>query len=236
MKCLGLLGAGKPNGIAHYTRRIVDEVHHRFGAHYPINVLTLGLHTSIPTDCATVDGETRLRQAITALAEFGAEAVMLCSGSLASDDKRIENMPLLPAITDVTAMTLSRVRISRVGLMGLHNINEEAVWRVQLTTAHVTDVFVPTGRDREHLSNIATTELDHGLINESSRADIVRIAYSLRQAGARAVVVTTPEICAALAEAPPVLPVFDAVELHALAAVDWACPASGDTVSQPTRL
>lgn len=226
---------GTPNGIAHYARRIVDEVHHRFGVHYPTNVLTLGLHVPAPVVRESTNSEARLKRAVLALAEFGAEAVMICSSSLPYEPQRVENTSLLPAITEVTAIALNRVRISRVGLMGVHSIPDEVVWRAQLTTAHVSDVFVPTSRDREHLNRIVSTELEHGLVNESSRADIVRIAYSLRQAGARAVVVTSPEICAALAEAPPVLPVFDAVELHALTAVDWACPTLGDVVPQPTR-
>lgn len=227
---------GGSNTIARYFRQIADEICYRFGTSYPLNVITLGLHAKELTDpdFGTEHGVLRVREATAALVGLGAEAVTICSSPILPATTRTIFPILMPSISEVTSIALHRFRLTRIGLIGPRNLHEEGIWREDLKSANVMDTFVPTARDREHLSRIVTTELARGLINEGSRADVVRIVYSLRQAGARAVVVTVPEIGAMLASAPPVLPVFDAVELHALAAVDWACMPPDDATQRTT--
>jgi len=223
MKWLGLIGAGGPDITIPYTRRILDEVHHRHETTRHLGIIALGLHSIGRGTADSLELDRMLDKAVSSLSDLGATAVMICSSSPLPATERKHGPVFLPAIADATAAALKQVSISRVGLVGPQSAADGRFWRAQLAAAHVTDTFVPTTRDRDHLNWIVTTELAHGLVNENSRADVVRIVYPLRQAGARAVVVTMPEIRSALAEAPQVLPVFDAVELRALAAVEWAC-------------
>lgn len=236
MKRLGLFGLGRPNDVARYANRITDEVSFRYGSSQPLAIIALGLHASELTDpdIEAEHGVLRLREAIAVLKGLGADAITVCSRPLPPSVARTTFPILLPSISEITSIAIHRARIARVGLIGPRSLHEDKIWREDLTSARVTDTFVPTARDREHLNRIATTELSQGLLNESSRADLVRIVYSLRQAGARAVVVTIPEIGAVLGSAPLVLPIFDAVELHAVAAVDWAWQTCSDNMIQPS--
>lgn len=152
---------------------------------------------------------------------------MVCSSALQVTAAKTSHERLFPSLADITTAALQKAQIRQVGLVGTQQEDEERFWRRQLAQGQVTDVFLPTTRDREHLWHIVTTELERGMINESSRADLVRIVYSLRQAGARGLVLASPALLAPLLGAPPMLPLFDAAELAAIAAVDWALAREG---------
>jgi hypothetical protein len=66
------------------------------------------------------------------------------------------------------------------------------------------------------------------------------VAYELRESGARAFVLLRPELGLVVDATESMVPIIDAAELHALAAVDWAfgkpdpaVPLSAET--QPTE-
>ncbi len=225
MKCLGLIGGPGVEATAHFARQIDDEVWERYEDQHTANLLALSLQTKQLSalvarhDWKAIGGA--LDEAATNLRLLGAEAIVLCSSHLHLDRGELGGgLPLLH-ITDPTVAALKRAKLKRVGLFGTRHIEEERFWRRRLAQAGIHDVFLPIPRDRQHILALLAEQFERGIVNEEARADVVRIAFSLRQAGARAAVVCAPALTAILDDAVPILPLFDAVELHALAAVDW---------------
>ena len=163
-----------------------------------------------------------VRQGAESLIGLGAESLLVCGSRLQAVAARLElSVPILP-VSNPIGTALRTLKVRRIGLLGAGSAAEEQEWRRRLARDQVLDVFVPMLRDREHLTQVIREELSHRIVNPSTRADVTRIVYSLRQAGARTVVVVAPDLNQLIAQLDPVLPVLDAVELHALAALDWS--------------
>jgi aspartate racemase len=225
MKCLGIIGGHGVETTAHYARQIENEIWERFEDRHTANLLALSLQTKqLGTLLAKEDWRAishALGEAATNLRSLGAESVLLCSSFLHVAAGGVPAGLSLLHITDPTVAALKRAKLKRIGLIGTRHPDEEALWRRRLAQAGIHDVFLPVPRDRQHLVKLITDQFERGIVNEEARADVVRIVYSLRQAGARAAVVCVPALTAILEDAVPVLPLLDASELHALAAVDW---------------
>ena len=226
MRCLGLLGCENHDATAVYSRRIADEFRHRFGSSCSPSLLALNLYTPEIFDSLLKSDDkltfSYLKQGAEALIALGAEVLVVCGSRLHALANRLElNIPTLP-ISDPMGTALRTLKVRRIGLLGAGSAAEEQDWRKRLARDQVLDVFVPMLRDREHLNHVIRDELSHGILNPSTRTDVTRIVYSLRQAGARAVVVVAPDLNLLVSQLNPVLPVIDAFELHALSALDWS--------------
>ena len=227
MKCLGLISADGLDRAAHCGSLITEEVQHRLGKQAYANLISLNLHTpEIAAHTQKNDWSqlaTKLGEAADWMRSVGAELLVPCSTNL---DLAAESLsPKLPIlhIADPTAAALRRARVKRIGLVGAAGEHEEKYWRRRLTLGGIRDVFTPVVKDREHLAMIVSEELRLGLVRETSRTAILRIIHSLRrETGVRALVYCAPELSLVLSESDSVLPIFDASELHVLAAVDWA--------------
>ncbi len=239
MRCIGLLGSENSDFTAAYAKLIREEVHHRFGHSHACNLIALSLHTDETMHTSGKDSEKAthdiLKTGTTALRSLGAEAIVPCSSRLqvAAENLTLE-VPLI-GMHDALGRALQTLKVRRVGLIGAGSEAEERLWRKSLARYHVLDLFVPMHRDREHLAHVAAEELQQGIVNQTTRADMGRIVYSLRQAGARAIVLATPALGLALSHLDPVLPMLDALELHALAALEWSLNPPFPTQSSPAR-
>lgn len=233
MKCLGLLGADMIDATAAYGRILSAEMRHRFGYGNDTRLVMLNLQTpELSTAVAKQDFPAScelLNLGAKQLVTLGATAVVACTSTLQPVAERLSlNVPLL-SMTAAVGTALQTLKIKRVGLVGATTTEEETHWRKCLARYQVLDLFVPVLRDREHLAHLAIEELQLGVVNQTTRADVGRIVYSLRQAGARAIVLASPVLGLALSHLDPVLPVLDATELHALAALEWSLNPSPAT-------
>ena len=229
MKCLGLIGGDGLGATLSYHRQLMEEIQHRWGEHCAANLVSFGLHT--PEFALLIDQgrKHQLAKLLSTVAghlrALGAEAIVLCSPSLHICADRIgARIPIIHMV-DPTIDALRRARVNRLGIIGLRHNDEERMWRESCRRAHIIDVLMPVPRDREKIAYIIQEELQRGIVRDSSRAALVGIIHTLRQAGARALVLASPELDLALLEAAPILPVYKASELHVLAALDWASHA-----------
>jgi|CXWL01.1.fsa_nt_gi aspartate racemase len=227
MKCLGLISADGLDRAAHCGSRITEEMQHRLGKQAHANLISLNLHTAEFAEYTRKNNWSQLAIKLGEVADWmrsvGADMVVPCSANLhLAAESLSPKLPILH-IADPTAAALRRARVKRIGLVGATNEHEEQYWRRRLARAGFRDVFTPVVKDREHLAMIVSGELRLGLVRETSRSAILRIIYSLRrETGVRALIYCAPELSLVSPEEDSVLPVFDATELHVLAAVDWA--------------
>jgi aspartate racemase len=226
MRGVGLLGCDATNLCHIYERHVVDEVGRRYGPDVTPNFVTLNLsggrliQNGDRDEAAEID--KTLRRGIAALQEMGAEAVVVCSSR---QQPRFESTCLIGSfqlMADVVVPAVATIGYRRVGVMGATDEIEEAFWRRRFRSANGCEAFFSVPADRDRVTQIISEELSLGILNESSRTDVLRVAYGLREAGARALVIVRPELIPVFEAAACLLPVLDAVELHALAAVDWS--------------
>lgn len=241
MRPVGMLAAGNADASAAYARRLTGEVRHRFGYSRTPHLATLTLQSQELTEVLSKQQWKRAAELLSAgckhLIQLGSEAVLTCSSRLQPAAELLNpGVPLLP-MTEAVGAALQTLGLRRIGLVGAFSDSEETHWRKRLARFQVLDTFVPVRRDREHLAHMAVEELQQGVVNPSTRADVGRIVYSLRQAGARAIVLVAPELTLALSHLDPVLPVLDAEELHALFALEWSLrtPPASPTPTSRTR-
>jgi aspartate racemase len=225
MKRLAIVCASGIELTAHYARIITAEVEHRYSRDVQPDFITLTLQKIEREKTTTGDFTSKsnalLCEALASVARLGAEAVLLCArGGYAGPATEIKSLLALSIHVPVVA-ALHHARLRRIGLLGAHTSYEEKFWQHVLGEAGCCDTLVPVPRDRDYLLGLCEREFSQGIVTAAARADVVRIAHSLKQAGARAVVVLAPELTVVLEDAVPVLPIYDATELHALAAVDW---------------
>ncbi|EIP98968.1 aspartate racemase [Opitutaceae bacterium TAV1] len=228
VKTIGLIGGLSAEATVTYIRLIHEEVRHRFGNSRSVSLHAVEIgHHELEVLCAARDWarlKARLTCAARRLTAAGAEKILFCSSVLHvvfDEVAKSVDIPLLSA-PDVVAASLVRTGISRVGLLGAFDEREARVWKDRLDAGLVTDVLVPVATDQERIGKIIREELALGVVNESSRAEIVHMVAAFRKAGARTVILVPPELRLLFGQAESVLPVFDAAELHAVAAVDWA--------------
>lgn len=238
MKCLGLISADGLDRAAHCGSRITEEMQHRLGKQSNANLIALNLHTSAVAAYTQKNDWLQLASQLGAASDWmrsvGVDLVVPCSANLHLAAESLSPKTPILHIADPTAAALRRARVKRIGLVGAASEHEEKYWRRRLAQAGLRDVFTPVVKDREHLAMIVSEELCLGLVRETSRAAILRIIYSLRrETGVRALVYCATELSLVSSEEDSVLPVFDATELHVLAAVDWALATDESKGLQP---
>lgn len=228
LRRLGLLGGGG-EAIAYYKRKLFEECRHRYGQNARANLVSLNLHT--PELVAALESRSWpeaaviLNDAISHLEALGAEAIVPCGPELVPVVALLKSRRPVIHATESAGRALCESRARRVGLIGTRESGGDPRWREDLGRFGIVDVFLPVPKDREYLAAVLLEELSQGLVREDTRADMNRIVYSLRQAGARGLLLARPEF-ELLFEPPSLLPLYSVFDLHVAAALQWALPTT----------
>lgn len=224
MKCLGLIGGHGVEATAYYARQIENELWQRYEDQHSANLVALSLQTRDLAEAMSQRNWPAVGQAIASgmnqLTSLGAEGFLLCSSELHVGAESMDNRVPVLHIAEPTVRAVQKTKHLRITLLGACSAEEEKLWQDRLRDVGV-EVLLPVVADRQHLTKLLRQQFERGLLNEEARADVLRITNSLRQAGARSAVVISPALAAIFHDTVPVLPIFDAAELHAMAAVDW---------------
>jgi aspartate racemase len=231
MRCIGLVGDSGLDSALLFQRRLEKQIvaKHGRGCLEEIVILRHKKEQSATTsDSFDLPAQAaHAREGVDKLIDAGAEAIVLCSSRLHIGAEQLDlNRKVLLHIADATISTIRRSKFRRLGLLGTRYAEENLFWRSRFERANLPDMFLPTQKDQERVTHIIDDELHRGVVRMSSAADLVRVIYSLRQAGVQGVVLAVPALALSLDEAEPILPVYNAAECQIAAAVDWACPSS----------
>jgi aspartate racemase len=218
-----LIGGPGVEVTAYYVRLIEEEIGHRYGDQQVPHVYAIGWRS--PRFAHRFAGhEPELLPQATRMAaqlhEMGAEAVALCGSQLQTLEDNLTSAGKVISVCTAVGRALQKAEMHSVGIMGVTNETESKRWKGALRET-VRDLWFPTAADQAHLGKLMEEEFERGVASPEARTDVVRIALSLRKAGARAVVTCAPELAAILADVPPTLPVFDSAACHVSAIVEW---------------
>ena len=228
MKKIGLIGGMSWESSIEYYRIINQQVREALG----------GVHSARSVMVSVDFGEIEKLQAQGEWAEAtrilvqcakevegaGADFFLICTNTMhlmADEVQAAVEIPLLH-IADATARVVQRFGLTRVGLLGTRFTMEEDFYRGRLESIHGLQVVIPDEGGRELVHQVIYEELVQGKIRNVSREGYLGVIDSLVEEGAEGIILGCTEIGLLIKESDLLLPVFDTMEIHALAAVDAA--------------
>jgi aspartate racemase len=220
VKTIGVLGGMSSVASAEYYRRINDGVNARLGGHAAAEVVLYSV------DFGVIEGfirEGRWDEAAEYLAErgrrlerAGADFVILATNTMHQVAGPLQDAIGIPLIhiVDPTADAALAAGATTLGLLGTAPVMEADFYRGRFAD-HGIEVLVPAERDRALVHQVIFEELTHGIIDDRSRAEYVRIMGDLVGRGAAGIVLGCTEISLLVAAGDmPGTILYDTTALH----------------------
>ena len=227
MKCIGLLGGMSWESTALYYQLLNEGVRDRLGGLHSARCV---IHSVDFAEIEQLQHEDRWDEAGTLLASCanglqaaGADVLLICTNTMhivADEIQAAIDIPLLH-LADATATAIKHAGLDRVGLLGTAFTMEKAFYKDRLAS-HDISVIVPDSDDRQLVHNVIYNELCLGVVNESSRAEYLRIIEKLVTSEAQGIVAGCTEIELLVNEADCPVPLFPTTRLHVDAAIEFA--------------
>lgn len=226
MKTIGVIGAESWDTTLRYCTRINQEIARLRGNEHSVPLLIVSPDSSVLTPLmheGRWDEITHLVcQHAIGLERAGANLIVLASDTLHVAASRIEEALSCPFIhvSDPTADALIADGAERVGLLGTRPTMEMGFYRSRLA-AHGIEVVVPEV-DHTNLDAIITEYLRRDIVTKAAKVTYLKAIDRLAAQGAQAIVLGCWEIGKLIGDDDSPLPLYDAMELHARAAVTTA--------------
>ena len=228
MKTIGLIGGMSWESSIEYYRIINQQVRAALGGvHSARSVMVSVDFGEIEKLQAEGDWEEATRIMVQCAKEVegaGADFVLICTNTMhlmAEEVQAAIDIPLLH-IADATARAVQKAGLESVGLLGTRFTMEKDFYRGRLEAAHGLRVIVPDEEGRALVHRIIYDELVQGKILAESRKGYLTVIQRLMDDGAEGIILGCTEIGLLIKAEDVPLPVFDTMEIHALAAVDAA--------------
>ncbi len=228
MKRIGILGGSSDQATAEYYRRLNSAVNRRLGGFHTAELIISSM------DFALAEGWVRagdwdaaaqyLAGRAQALERAGADAFLCVSNTLHRVADRYTAAVSIPFlhIVEPTARAIRAAGRSRVGLLGTLPVMSTDYLKRRYRDLGV-EVLVPPPPVQQELDRIIFDELCRGRFLAPAKATYLEAIDALAAAGAEGVILGGTEIPLLVAQADrPAVPMFDTVELHVGAAVDFA--------------
>jgi len=228
MKTIGLIGGMSWESSIEYYRIINQVVQKKLGGVHSAKIVLISLDFAEIEDLQNSgDWEEATRimvEAARRIEKGGAEIILICTNTMhlmAEEVQEKINIPLLH-IADATARAVKQKELNTIGLLGTRFTMEKEFYRGRLETHHQLMVLIPDQEQREKVHQVIYEELVQGIIDDGSLNIYQEVIDSLVERGAQGIVLGCTEIGLLVKPEDVLVPVFDTMEIHALAAVEAA--------------
>jgi len=227
MKTIGMIGGtGWPSTLEYY-RIINQETNRRLGGLSSAKIMLSSFNyaeidsLNKKEDHAGVyklvlDAAERLKKA-------SVDFIIICANTMHQYVDALENETGLKIvhIADATAIEITKKQLSKIGLLGTRFTMEMDFYTKKLKESDI-EPLVPLKADREFIHNAIMNELLKEEFKEKTKAKFLSIINDLENQGAQGIVLGCTEIPLLIKQKDTPLPVFNTLEIHAKAAVDFA--------------
>jgi aspartate racemase len=227
MKIIGMIGgAGWPSTLEYY-RIINQETNRKLGGLNSAKIILSSFNygeidlLNKKEDHAGVyklvlDAAQRLKKA-------SADFLIICANTMHQyvDTLEKETGLKIVHIADATAKEIKKKNISTIGLLGTRFTMEMDFYTKRLAHSGI-ESLVPEKPEREFIHNAIMNELLKEKFKKDTKTKFVKIIDDLEIHGAEGIVLGCTEIPLLIKQDDVNLPVFNTLEIHALAAVDFA--------------
>jgi aspartate racemase len=229
MKTMGLLAGMSWESSSIYYQLINRQVQQRLGGVHSAKVLMYSFdfgEVSRLQQAARWDEATELLSHVgRILAKGGADFVAICCNTMhlmADEVERAAGVPLLH-IADPLGEAARKAGMTKLGLIGTRfTMDEPRIIADRLRNKFGLDVIVPDAQGRDTIDSIIQTELVKGIVRDESRARYRAVMGNLVAQGCQAIILGCTEIPLLVGQADASVPLYDTMQLHAAAMVDFA--------------
>ena len=228
MKTIGLIGGMSWESSIEYYRIINQVIRKELGGVHSAKSVMVSLDFAEIEELqnrGNWDEATRIMVETAQLVEKGgADFVLICTNTMHLMAEEVQagvNIPLLH-IADATAQAVKQRGLDIIGLLGTRFTMEKEFYRGRLEELHQLKVLIPDREKRDQVHRVIYDELVQGVITDGSREIYREVIDALVAGGAQGIVLGCTEIGLLVKQEDVPVPVFDTMEIHALAAVDAA--------------
>jgi aspartate racemase len=226
MKTIGMIGGMSWESSLEYYRIINQEVRRRLGGFHSAKCLLSSV------DFAEIENLQRLNNwdtltgiminAAMSLKNGGADFVIICTNTMHKMADAVAagaGIEILH-IAEATGREVQRRGMKKVGLLGTKFTMEQDFYRKRLSENFAIETVIPDASDREIIHQIIYSELCQGVVKEESRQAFIDVSNRLHSKSAEGIVLGCTEIPLLLRPRDVDIPLFDTMQLHAVAAVE----------------
>jgi aspartate racemase len=227
MKTIGMVGGTGWLSTVEYYRIINQETNKRLGG---LNAAKLVLVSLNYSEIDTLNKEkdyagvyNLVLDAALKLEQSGVDCVMLCANTSHQYVEELEKEIRIPIIhiAEAAAKEIKKKGLKKIGLLGTKLTMEMDFYTKRLEEAGI-ESLVPEKPEREFIQLAIMNELLVEEFKAETKERFLNIINDLEQQGAQGIVLGCTEIPLLIKQEDTHLPVFNTLEIHAKAAVDFA--------------
>jgi aspartate racemase len=227
MKTIGMVGGTGWLSTVEYYRIINQETNKRLGG---LNAAKLVLVSLNYSEIDTLNKEkdyagvyNLVLDAALKLEQSGVDCVMLCANTSHQYVEELEKEIRIPIIhiAEAAAKEIKKKGLKKIGLLGTKLTMEMDFYTKRLEEAGI-ESLVPEKPEREFIQLAIMNELLVEELKAETKERFLNIINDLEQQGAQGIVLGCTEIPLLIKQEDTHLPVFNTLEIHAKAAVDFA--------------
>ncbi len=227
MKTIGLIGGMSWESsheyyklINQYTNKALGKLHSSKNIVYSVDFQEIVEHQE--------KGEWEevaklLSNAAQSLEKAGADFVIICANTVHKVAEQVQekiNIPLLHII-DVTAQAIKDQNLNTIALLGTKYTMQQEFYKKRLLEKHSIKTIIPNEEEMDFIHKVIHDEVALGKINFQSKERLKKIINRLAKEGAQGAILGCTEIPLVLKPGNMDFPLFDTLELHAKAAVEY---------------
>lgn len=226
MKTIGLLGGMSYESTLDYYKDINRLINQKLGNLHSAKILLYSFDFEEIENLQRDENWDKLAQVLSArakiLEEAGVDGVAICTNTMhivapfIQDSLNIE----LVNLVDAVAQKIKKQNLKKVALLGTKYTMIKSFYKDRLEDFGI-DTIVPDEKQIEIVNSIIYKELCLGKISNSSREAFTQIIDSLKEEGAKAVILGCTEIPLLIKEENSSLPLFDSTAIHIEAIVEF---------------
>ena len=227
MKTIGLIGGTGWVSTTDYYRLINQETNRQLGGHNSARLILYSFNYADINECNLRDDHEKVYQYVLNAAQklkgASADFLVLCANTLHQYAGRLTDAVQLPIvhIADAAAAEIKRKGLTTVGLLGTRFTMEMDFYTKKLSEAAITSL-VPEKPERNYIHSIIMDELLKENFRPESKQRFLEIIDGLQKQGAQGIVLGCTEIPLLIKQEDTSIPVFNTLQLHAKAIVDFA--------------
>ena len=227
MKTIGMIGGtGWPSTLEYY-KILNRETNRRLGGLNSAKIILYSFNYAEIDKLNKVEDHNTIYdlilKAITELKKTSVDFIILCANTLHQYVEKLEDKTSIKVvhIADATASEIKKNGLNKIGLLGTRPTMEMDFYTKRLQNVSI-ETFVPEKRERDFIHNAIMNELLKEEFKPETKNKFLDIITELENKGAQGIVLGCTEIPLLIKQNDIKLPVFNTLEIHAKATVDFA--------------
>jgi aspartate racemase len=227
MKTIGLIGGTGWVSTLEYYKLINKGINVKLGGHNSARCILYSVNYDDVNECNKRDDHEGVYKIVLNAAKIlksaNVDFLVLCANTLHQYVDRLNLEVGLPMvhIADATANEIKKKNIATIGLLGTKFTMEMDFYTKRLNEAGIKSL-VPEKEERLFIHNAIMNELLKEEFKPETKNKFLNIINYLEQNGAQGIVLGCTEIPLLIKQTDTLLPVFNTLELHVNAIVDFA--------------